>query len=60
MCFDLDHPQPRENVQYTSLEEGTFENGVWVTSRAWNGDQIDYGLNLTAQVLLKVRMGTYR
>ena len=43
-----------------SVEEGTFENGRWVMSRRWNGDQTDYGLNLTDPTLLKVRLGTYR
>ena len=28
--------------------------------RRWNGDQIDYGINLTRPTLLKVRLGTYR
>jgi hypothetical protein len=28
--------------------------------RRWNGDQTDYGLNLGAPTLLKVRLGTYR
>ena len=42
------------------VEEGMFAGGSWVMSRRWNGDQIDYGLNLTRPVLLKVRMGTYR
>ena len=52
--------QPGENVQFLDVEEGTFENGHWVMKRRWNGDQTDYGLNLTRPVLLKVRMGTYR
>jgi beta-galactosidase GanA len=60
MRFDLAAPAAAENVQYMSVEEGTFENGRWVMSRRWNGDQIDYGLNLTRPTLLKVRMGTYR
>ena len=60
MRFDLDKPGVNENVQYLSVEEGTFENGRWVMSRRWNGDQIDYGLNLTAPILLKVRLGTYK
>jgi beta-galactosidase GanA len=44
------------------VEEGTFaEDGTWVMSRVWNGDQTDYGLNFTDQpVLLKVKLGTYR
>jgi beta-galactosidase GanA len=58
--FGLDKAAAGENVQFVSVEEGTFENGRWVMKRRWNGDQIDYGLNLTQPVLLKVRMGTYR
>ena len=49
-----------DNVQLLSVEEGTFEAGNWTMRRRWNGDQIDYGLNLTEPVLLKVRLGTYR
>jgi beta-galactosidase GanA len=52
--------QGGENVQFLGVEEGTFENGRWVMRRRWNGDQTDYGLNLTRPALLKVRMGTYR
>jgi beta-galactosidase GanA len=52
--------QPSENVQFLDVEEGTFENGRWVLKRRWNGDQTDYGLNLTRPALLKVRLGTYR
>jgi hypothetical protein len=52
--------RPGENVQLLDVEEGTFENGRWMMKRRWNGDQIDYGLNLTRPVLLKVRLGTYR
>jgi beta-galactosidase GanA len=48
------------NSQFRDVEEGTFENGRWVMARRWNGDQTDYGLNLTTPVLLKVRLGTYR
>jgi beta-galactosidase GanA len=58
--FSLDKPQPGENSQFLDVEEGTFENGSWVMKRRWNGDQVDYGLNLKEPVLLKVRMGTYR
>ena len=58
--FGLEKPAAGENVQFVSVEEGTFENGRWVMKRRWNGDQTDYGLNLTKPTLLKVRMGTYR
>jgi beta-galactosidase GanA len=47
-------------MQFLDVEEGTFENGRWVMERRWNGDQTDYGLNLTKPTLLKVRLGTYR
>ncbi len=42
-------------------EEGHFDaSGKWVMERNWNGDQTDYGLNLTGNpVVLKVRLGTY-
>ena len=48
------------NAVMISTEEGTFDNGQWVTGRVWNGDQTDYGLNLVDQVqVLRVRMGYY-
>lgn len=58
--FGLDRPAAGDNVQFLDVEEGTFEDGRWVMKRRWNGDQTDYGLNLTDPVLLKVRLGTYR
>ena len=58
--FALDKPAAGENSQFLSVEEGTFEQGSWTMLRRWNGDQIDYGINLTRPTLLKVRLGTYR
>ena len=58
--FGLAAPAPGDNVQLLSVEQGTFEDGRWVMRRRWNGDQIDYGLNLTEPVLLRVRLATYR
>lgn len=58
--FDLARPPAGENSQYLSVEEGAFDAGRWVMQRRWNGDQIDYGLNLTRPTLLRVRLGTYR
>jgi len=60
ISFALTAPREGDNVLYLSVEEGTFENGRWVMHRRWNGDQTDYGLNLTNPTLLKVRLGTYR
>jgi beta-galactosidase GanA len=58
--FSLANSTSGENVQFLDVEEGTFDNGQWRMTRRWNGDQTDYGLNLTRPTLLKVRMGTYR
>ena len=60
LVFSLDHPQSGENSQILDVEEGTFQNGKWVMERRWNGDQVDYDLNLASPTLLKVRLGTYR
>ena len=50
-----------ENTQLLSVEEGSFDAaGTWTTLRVWNGDQTDYGLNLTKPTLLRVTLGTYR
>jgi len=40
------------------VEQGRFDDkGRWVMERVWNGDQVDYGLNLPAEpVMLKVKM----
>jgi beta-galactosidase GanA len=50
------------NAMVVRVEEGTLDsNGRWTTSRIWNGDQTDYGLNFPSQpVLLRVTMGAYR
>lgn len=59
--FDLAAPAKGEATQLLSVEEGGFDaSGTWTTTRAWNGDQTDYGLNLTRPTLLRVTLGTYR
>lgn len=58
--FSLDRPASGENSQFLDVEEGSFENGGWVMKRRWNGDQIDYGINIAAPTLLKIRLGAYR
>jgi hypothetical protein len=44
------------------VEQGHYDaDGAWVFERVWNGDQTDYGLNLSAEpVLLKITMGTWK
>lgn len=53
--------EPAEGTSGMMLraEQGRFDtNGRWVMERVWNGDQVDYGLNLPAEpVMLKVKMG---
>jgi beta-galactosidase GanA len=44
------------------VEQGRFDaQGRWEMERVWNGDQVDYGLNLPAEpVMLKVKMARSR
>ena len=47
---------------WLKVEEGSYDTaGNWKTTRLWNGDQTDYGLNLKSDenVLLRVRMTTF-
>ena len=48
-------------AMHARVEQGQFlPSGQWRMERSWNGDQADYGLNLTARpVVLMVRMGRY-
>ena len=44
---------------YASVEEGSYADGKWSRTRIWNGDQTDYGLNLTDEPrVLRVRLAT--
>ncbi len=45
---------------FASVEEGEYRDGKWTRKRIWNGDQTDYGLNLTDEpAVLRVRLATY-
>jgi beta-galactosidase GanA len=48
-------------TMWARVEEGYHDkSGKWIMERNWNGDQTDYGLNLTGNpVVLKVKVGTY-
>jgi beta-galactosidase GanA len=51
---------PRQQRMWLRVEEGTFVEGKWQTSRLWNGDQTDYGLNFTDQLqVLRVKLTRY-
>lgn len=46
--------------EFLRVEEGSYENGRFVPSRLWNGDETDWGLNFgTAPQVLRVKLGTY-
>ncbi|WP_457419244.1 DUF5597 domain-containing protein [Roseateles sp. P5_E7] len=53
--------EPAEGTKGMLLraEQGRFDDqGRWIMERVWNGDQVDYGLNLPAEpMMLKVKMG---
>jgi len=57
IAFGEAAPAPDGGGRFMIVEEGTLRNGRWVMKRHWNGDQVDYGLNLTKPTLLKVRFG---
>ena len=45
---------------FASVEEGRMVDGKWERSSVWNGDETDYGLNLTDEPRwLRVRLATY-
>jgi len=53
--------QKPNSWMYARVEEGHFDGaGQWVMERNWNGDQTDWGINLTDQpVILKIKMGRF-
>lgn len=54
-------PGGAANGMVVRVEEGTFTGGHWVSSRVWNGDQTDYGVNIVDRpALLKVTMARYK
>jgi len=60
ISFGETAPAADGNGRFMTVEEGNFQNGSWVMKRRWNGDQTDYGLNLTKPTLLKVRFSASR
>ncbi|MYM24822.1 beta-galactosidase [Duganella sp. FT135W] len=56
----IDHAEGKPSM-WARVEEGHYDAaGKWIMERNWNGDQTDYGLNLTGNpVVLKVKLGTY-
>lgn len=58
----LDDAEASGKALIDHVEEGRFDaNGQWVMERRWNGDQVDWGLNFTANPrVIKVKLGRYR
>ncbi len=44
VIFHLPGKLPWMRSQFLTVEEGAYENGVWKTTRLWNGDETDRGL----------------
>jgi beta-galactosidase GanA len=60
VSFDVAPGRQASGLIFASVEEGRYVDGRWTRSRVWNGDQTDYGLNLTEEPLwLRVRLATY-
>jgi beta-galactosidase GanA len=51
-----------KNMMLARVEEGSYDaKGNWIMERNWNGDQTDYGINMSnTPTVLKVRVGTYQ
>lgn len=49
-----------EQLEILSADEGQYVDGVWQTSRNWNGDQTDRGLNFRGsnKSVIRIRLHT--
>ena len=61
VAFHTEGKLPGIRMQILSAEEGTYENGTWKSSRLWNGDQTDRGLNFREgnRAIVKIKLGTF-
>jgi beta-galactosidase GanA len=60
VSFGIPAGRPGNGLIYDYVEEGRYVDGKWTRVRMWNGDQTDYGLNLTEEPrLLRVKLATY-
>ena len=51
---------PNEQIEILRADEGQYVNGVWQTSRIWNGDQTDRGLKFRSgnSSVIRIRLHT--
>lgn len=58
--FGIGADRKANGLIFDVIEEGGYVDGKWVRTRVWNGDQTDYGLNLTSEPrVLRVKLATY-
>ncbi len=58
--FHLPGKPPFIRSQILTAEEGSYVNGVWKTTRLWNGDEVDRGLCFHKEPqVVRVRMGRF-
>jgi beta-galactosidase GanA len=60
VSFGIGAGRKANGLIYDFVEEGRYVKGRWTRIRLWNGDQTDYGLNLTEDPrILRVKLATY-
>jgi beta-galactosidase GanA len=60
VSFGVGGGRKANGLIFDVVEEGRYVDGKWTRVRIWNGDQSDYGLNLTEDArLLRVKLATY-
>lgn len=58
--FRLSNPSSPLQREFLRVEEGSYNDGRFVPTRIWNGDETDLGLNFRGGPhLLRVLLGTY-
>lgn len=50
----------QEQLEILEADEGQYKDGVWQTSRIWNGDQTDRGLRFTSENTSVIRIRLQR
>jgi hypothetical protein len=61
VSFHLPGRLPGLRAQILSAEEGTYDKGTWRTSRLWNGDETDRGLQFPQDdpAIVRVKLGRF-
>ena len=58
--FQLAGAPSSKQRELLRVEEGSYDGGAFKTTRLWNGDQTDWGLNFgSAPQVLRVTLGTF-